>query len=277
MEWKDKAIEFLIQNGPTYLYKGFIAFLVLFAGYLAGRWVSKRVNRLLSGRGFEPPVCMLATRLLFILMLVFAVVIAADNLGFEIMPLLAGAGVLGVGVSLAAQGVLGNMVAGLTIIFTKPFRVGEYVDVIGEYGQVDKIELMSTTLAHGDRSRVIIPNRKIVGEVMHNYGTIRQLDLKVGVSYDSNLADVTATVREVLKDNPRVLKEITPGIGIASLEDSCISIAIKPWVGVADFGPAGTEIYQALIEKFRQRNISMPFPQREIRVLNGSAGQTLPA
>jgi small conductance mechanosensitive channel len=220
---------------------------------------------------------MLATRLLFILMLVFAVVIAADNLGFEIMPLLAGAGVLGVGVSLAAQGVLGNMVAGLTIIFTKPFRVGEYVDVIGEYGQVDKIELMSTTLAHGDRSRVIIPNRKIVGEVMHNYGTIRQLDLKVGVSYDSNLADVTATVREVLKDNPRVLKEITPGIGIASLEDSCISIAIKPWVGVADFGPAGTEIYQALIEKFRQRNISMPFPQREIRVLNGSAGQTLPA
>jgi len=220
---------------------------------------------------------MLASRLIFLAMLAFAAVIALSNLGFNVMALLTGVGVLGVGVSLATQGVLGNMVAGLTIIFTKPFRVGEYIDIIGEYGLVDKIELMATTLAQADRSRVVIPNRKIVGEVLHNYGTIRQLDLKVGVSYDSNLSEVTATVRDVLKENSRILKELTPGIGIASLDDSWITIAIKPWVSVADFGPAGSEIYQAVIEKFRERSISMPFPQREIRVLNGSTAQKLPA
>jgi small conductance mechanosensitive channel len=277
MEWKDKVIEFLIQNGPLYFWAGVKACSILFAGFLAGRWLSKRVTNLLTRGEFEPPVRMLAGRLAFLAMIVFAAVIALSNLGFNIMALLTGVGVLGVGVSLATQGVLSNVVAGLTIIFTKPFRVGEYVDVIGEYGQVDKIELMATTLAHGDRSRVIIPNRKIVGEVMHNYGTIRQLDLKVGVSYDSNLAEVTATVREVLKENSRVMKELAPGVGVASLEDSCITIYVKPWVAVGDFGPACTEIYEALIEKFRQRNISIPFPQREIRVLNGSTGQKLPA
>src|SRR5688572_24383367 len=270
MEWKDKAIEFLIQNGPLYFWSAVKAGGILLAGFIAGRWLSRKVMVLLTARGFEPPVRMLASRLALLLLLAFSALIALSNLGFNIMALVTGLGVLGVGVSLATQGVLSNIVAGLTIIFTKPFRVGEYVDVIGEYGQVDKIELMATTLAHGDRSRVIIPNRKIVGEVMHNYGTIRQLDLKVGVSYDSNLSEVTAVVREILKDNPRVMKELAPGVGIASLDESCITISVKPWVAVTDYGPAGSELYQALVEKFRQRNISIPFPQREIRVLNGA-------
>ena len=277
MEWKDKAIDFLIQNGPVYLWKAAGAGAILALGFVAGRWLSKRTMNLLTSRGFEPPVRMLASRLAFLAVLAFAAVIALSNLGFNVMALLTGLGVLGVGVSLASQGVLSNVVAGLTIIFTKPFRVGEYIDVIHEFGLVEKIELMSTTLAQPDRSRVIIPNRKIVGEVLQNYGTIRQLDLKVGVSYDSNLAEVTATVREVLKDNHRVLKELTPGVGVASLDESCITIAIKPWVTVGDYGAAGTEIYQAVVEKFRQRRIEIPFPQREIRVLNGNGSQKLPA
>lgn len=277
MEWKDKAIEFLIQNGPVYLWAAAKAGGILFVGLMASRWFSRRVVNLLTARGFEPPVRMLGGRFALIAMFALTAFLMLDNLNVKITPLLAGLGVAGVGVGLATQGVLGNIVAGLTIIFTKPFRVGEYVDVIGEYGQVEQIELMSTTLAHGDRSRVIIPNRKIVGEVLHNYGTIRQLDLKVGVSYDSNLSEVMAVVREVLKDNPRVMKELTPAVGIASLDDSCITISVKPWCAVGDYGPAGSELYQVLVERFRQRNIIMPFPQREIRLVNGAPEQKLPA
>ena len=276
MEWKNKAIDFLIQNGPIYFWGGAKAVAFMLAGFFVGRWLSRKTVSVLTNRGFEPPVRMLGSRVALLVCLGFAAIFALDNLGFKIGPLIAGLGVLGVGVGLATQGVLSNVVAGLTIIFTKPFRVGEYISVIGQAGQVDVIELMTTTLVHGDRSRVIIPNRKIVGEVLHNYGTIRQLDLKVGVSYDSNLADVTATIRDVLKNNQRVMKELAPGLGVASLDESHITMSIKPWTTVADFGPAGTEIYEALIEKFRERNISIPFPQREIRVLNGN-GQKLSA
>ena len=143
-------------------------------------------------------------------LLVFAVfaVMALGQMGVQITPLLAGIGVAGVGLSLAMQSVLGNLVAGLNIIFSKPFTVGEYIELLGVYGQVQDISLFSTILLHADNSRVVVPNRKIVGEILHNYGTMRQMSLSVGVAYD---ADITiATVKAILDRNPRVLKDPAP-------------------------------------------------------------------
>ena len=99
--------------------------------------------------------------------------------------MLAGLGVAGAGIALATQGVLSNVVAGLTIIFTKPYRVGEYIAIVGVEGRVETINIFSTQLTHADRSRIVVPNRKIVGEILHNYGRIRQCELHVGVSYES--------------------------------------------------------------------------------------------
>lgn len=273
MDWKNKIIDFVLAKGPQTV--GALA--ILLVGYVAGRWIARALMAWLTRKQFEPPARMLITRIARLLAFGLAVMISLDTIGVKVTALLAGIGVAGLGFSLAAQGVLSNLVAGLMIIFTKPFRVGEYVEIIGVQGQVDMIELMCTRLTHPDRSHIVIPNRKIFGEVLHNYGTIRQLDLSVGVSYDSNMADVTAVVRDILKNNPRVLKELSPGIGISHLGDSAISIAVKPWVQVADYGAAGAEIYQALLEKFRDRGIEIPFPQREIRVLNGANGQKIPA
>ncbi len=276
MEWKDKVIDFVVQKGPGLVSTVFIVTLIAIGGFIAARRLSNVLVAWLTKKEFEPPVRMLIGRIIFMLVMALAMLIAAQTLGIEVMPLVAGLGVAGVGVSLATQGVLSNLVSGLIIIFTKPFRVGEYIDIIGEYGQVEKIELMSTTLAQPDKSRVIIPNRKIVGEVLQNYGTIRQLNLSVGVSYDANIPEVFATIREVLKNNPRVLKEIAPGLGISALNDSSVNIVVKPWTSVGDFGPAGTEIYESILQRFREKNIQIPFPQREIRVLNGHS-EKLPA
>ena len=166
------------------------------------------------------------------------------------------------------QGVMGNLVSGLTIIFTKPFRVGDYIELLGVYGQVTKIELFSTTLLHLDQSRVVIPNRKIVGEVMHNYGGIRQLDLSVGVAYATNLGQALETVHRILDGNPHVLKTPAPLVGIRGLGDSSITIGIQPWVAITDYATAQLEIYRAVTEQFRAAQIEMPFPQREVRLLN---------
>src|SRR5438477_5376371 len=223
---QEKVITYLIDNGPKLLG----AMFIVMAGLLAARWIGQLTMRSLLKKDLEPPVRMLITRLTKLLIFAFALVIALGTIGVNMMAAVTGIGVLGVGVSLATQGVLSNLVAGLTIIFTKPFRVGEYVEMVGVQGQVEVIELFTTTLLHADRSKVVVPNRKIVGEVLHNYGTIRQLDLSVGVAYDSNLPEAFANVRDILKQNPRVLKELAPGVGIATLADSSIVIAIKPWV-----------------------------------------------
>jgi small conductance mechanosensitive channel len=263
-EIKKKVIDFSFENGPKIV----SAVIILFAGVLVARWVDKLLMRALNKKDMEPPVKMLISRIVKLLVVGFALVVALGTAGVNVMALVAGIGVAGVGVGLAMQGVLSNLVAGLTIIFTKPYRVGEYVELAGVQGQVQAIELFSTTLLHSDLSKVVVPNRKIVGEILHNYGQIRQLSLTVGVGYGSNLTDVFAIVREVLAANPRVLKTPAPVIGVSTLAGSAINIAICPWANVPDFNPAQAEIYQAVVDQFRARKIEIPYPQHEVRLLN---------
>jgi small conductance mechanosensitive channel len=206
-------------------------------------------------------------RLVRLLVMGLFLIMALSNLGVDLIPLIAGLGVAGAGIALAMQGVLGNLAAGLTIIFTKPFRVGEYVAMVGVEGRVEAIELFTTKLSHPDLSRVVIPNRKIVGEIMHNYGNIRQLDVNVGVAYSTDLNAALAAVNQVLSLSERVLKEPAPVVRVSMLADSSINIAVKPWVPVLDYGAAIGEVTKAVVEEFRKRNISIPFPQREVRVL----------
>jgi len=140
--------------------------------------------------------------------------------------------------------------------------------LLGVSGQVIEIELFSTTLLHTDTSRVVVPNRKIVGEILHNYGKIRQLELSVGIAYGSDLGAALAAVRSVLEQNPRVLKDPAAFIGVSALGDSFVSLSIKPWVGVDDFVFAPTEIYQAVVASLEKEKIEIPGPRRAIRLIN---------
>ena len=262
----DQMFDLATRYGP----KVVASTIIFVIGLFAARRVGKVLTNTLAKREMEPPVRMLFVRIGKLAVMLLATLIAVQQLGVELWPLIAGLGVAGVGVGLAMQGVLGNLVAGLTIIFTKPFRVGEYIAINHVEGQVDVIELFSTTLNHPDRSRVVIPNRKIVGEILHNYGRIRQPALTVGVAYDTDLTRAIGIVRDILQHNPRVLKDPEAIVGTMTLADSSIVIAIRPWTALADYGPAQAEINQAVIERFREAGIQIPFPQREIRLLPGS-------
>ncbi len=264
---KRTVIDLVIQFGPKVL----IAVAIIVAGIFAGRWAGRIIDGGLRKFSLEPPVRQLLVRIVRIFVLGLFAIMALQNLGVELLPLIAGLGVAGAGIALAMQGVLGNMVAGLTIIFTRPFRVGEYISIAGEEGQVENISLFSTVLSHPDLSRVIIPNRKIVGETLHNYGKIRQLDVMVGVAYDTDLNKALSAIDEVLQNNPRVLKDPVPAIAVSALAHSSINIAVRPWVNVPDYGPAGGELKKTIVETFRSRNIVIPFPQNEVRMLGSAA------
>jgi len=246
------------------------AILILIAGLIIARWLGNALRRWLERQQMEPPVRTLLVRVTRLLVMIFTVVMVLDKFGVPVATLVTGIGVAGVGMGLALQGVLSNLVAGLTIIFTKPFRVGEYVEIASVHGQVTHIELFSTVLLHTDLSSVVIPNRKIVGEILHNYGTVRQLNLSVGVAYGSNMNDVLSLLREIVTTNPRVLKNPAPAVGITALSDSAINIVVKPWTTVPDYGAAQAEIYQAIIDRFRAQHIEIPYPQREVRLLNNA-------
>ena len=263
---RSTAIDLGMKFGPKLL----AAVLIVVAGYLAGRWAARVTGRMLEGLRLDAPVRKLLERIVRVLVVGLFLIMALQNLGVELLPLIAGLGVAGAGVALAMQGVLGNVAAGLTIIFTRPFRVGDYISIATEEGEVLDISLFNTVLGHPDRSRVVIPNRKIAGEILHNYGKIRQLGIEVGVAYDTDLAAAVAAVREVLQSNARVLKDPAPAISVLRLADSQVTIGVNPWVNVADFIPAISELNGAILESFRRRNIVIPMPQREVRMLPAS-------
>jgi small conductance mechanosensitive channel len=262
-QWQNTIVTFFI----TYGFQMVGAVIILVVGGMIARWLGKLTDKWLTKQHLEPPIRILLVRVVRLLVFGLALLLALDKFGVQITPLIAGLSVAGVGIGLAAQGVLGNVLAGLTIIFTKPFRVGEYIELAGVYGQVETIALFSTTLIHSDGSRVIIPNRKIVGEIMHNYGGTRQLSLSVGIAYGADVKLALATIHQILDTNARVLKAPKAVVGISALAGSSITIAVSPWVKVPDFGPAQLEIYQAIVEQFRARGIEIPFPQREVRLL----------
>ena len=263
---KNTVIDLAIRFGPRVL----VAILILFVGLAASRWVSRWMARGLNRIELEPPVRALLARLGWLLTFTLFLVMALQNLGVELLPLVAGVGVAGAGLALATQGVLGNLVAGLSIIFAKPFRVGEYISIVGEEGLVVTITLFTTTLTHPDRSRVVIPNRKIVGEILHNFGTVRQIDIVVSVAYDTDINSAVAAISEVLQANSRVLRDPAPIVQTVLLGDSSVNIGIRPWVGVADYRLAVGEINEAVLNMFRSRGIVIPFPQREIRLIGGT-------
>ena len=263
-------VNLLIDFVKAYGTKIFSALVILIVGYIVGRWIGKAFDNTLRSRNLEPPIRILLVRVVHIIILLLALLLAVQNLGIEIMPIIAGLGVAGVGIGFATQGVLSNAVAGLTIIFSKPYRVGEFIELLGVYGEVVSIELFSTTLIHADCSLVIVPNRKIVGEILHNYGSMRQCDLSVGVAYSTDIKRAIAVINEVLQDNEMVLKEPAPLVGVTTLADSSIQIAVKPWVAVKYFGIVESDLYQEIINRFRAQQIDMPFPQREIRILGKS-------
>jgi small conductance mechanosensitive channel len=264
---RDTLLELAMRFGPRLL----TAIVILAAGVAASRWVSRWLGHVLSRRELEPPVRLLLTRVAAAACLVLFVIMSLQNLGVELLPLIAGLGVVGAGLALATQGVLGNVMAGLSIIFAKPFCVGEYIAIAGVEGTVQSITLFSTTLTHVDRSRVVVPNRKIVGEILHNYGHIRQLEVSVGVAYDTDLPRALGLIEEVLQASARVLKDPAAVVQPVQLGDSSVSIAVRPWVLVEDLTAASGEITAAVLAAFNARGVVIPVPQREVRIVGERA------
>lgn len=168
---KASVIDMAVRFGPKLV----VGAVILVVGYMVGRWVGRLLENLLVRMELEAPIRSLMVRIAQVLVLAIFAIMALQNLGIELLPLIAGLGVAGAGIALAMQGILGNVAAGLTIVFTRPFHVGEYIFIAKEEGEVLDISLFSTILGHPDQSKVVIPNRKFVGEILHNFGRIRQL------------------------------------------------------------------------------------------------------
>ena len=194
-------------------------------------------------------------------------------LGFPLASLALLAGAMGIGAGLGLQNVIANFVSGLVLLFERPIKVGDMLIVDGQWGEVKAIKIRSTVFQTYDRYVLIIPNSdllsgKIVNWTHYGIGPNR-LTLKVGVGYSSDVKMVTELLREIYSANPRVMKDPAPQIYFQAYGDSSLDFNILVFVRVpGDRNPVTHEINTAIFEAFRDKGIEIPFPQRDLHIID---------
>jgi len=253
-----------------YSFQVLAALAVLGVGLFCARLAGSFLERSLRRTAIDLHLQRLMVRAGKALVLLFTAILALDKFGVQVTALVAGISVAGVAVGFAVQGILANLAAGLSIMLSRHFRIGDYIEIGNVRGQVQSIDLTMTILRTLEDARVIVPNRKIVGEIIYNYTGERRVPLTLQVGYGENLENVMRAIQDALAGNPRILKTPAPEVGITRLADSGIQITLRPWCKAEDFWQVQYEIYRAVVERFREQRIEIPFPQREVRLLNSA-------
>jgi small conductance mechanosensitive channel len=245
------------------------ALIVLLIGlFIAGR-ISKGVQKLCISKGLDVTLSRFISNVVRIVIVAMVAIISLNKIGISVTPFIAAIGALSLGAGLALQGLLSNYGAGFNIIMTRPFVVGDTINVQGVSGQVKDILLAYTILTTEDDVNITIPNKHIIGEIIQNSQQVTLLELAIGVSYASDLDKVTAALLAAVKTNQHVSELKEPLVGIANFGDSSVDFEVRVWVDSSEVNSARFAVNKALWDCLKQNQIDIPFPQREIRMLQG--------
>lgn len=263
----DLAIEFTFK----YSFQVLGGVIVLGAGWLVSKFVCKFVQGFLTKHKIDVTVSKFLVGAVRLIIMAFAGLIALGKFGIEIAPFIAGLSVVGFGTSFALQGPLSNYAAGATLIFTKPFKVGDIIEVVGVMGEVQDMTLPRTVLKTIDGTTIVVPNKHIIGEIIHNFADSKRLDIKVGVSYKADIDKAIRIVKSVVEKEPRVLKNPLPKIGVSEFGDSSVNIYARIWSKQDDYWDAMFAINRAIFEEFGKGGVEIPFPQRDVHLFQHKA------
>jgi small conductance mechanosensitive channel len=259
----DMVVEYLL----TYSFQIAGAIFVFVLGmWIAGK-VGKKVENLMLKRKIDVTLSAFTGSIVKVILIVMVAIIALRNLGISVTPLLAAIGALGLGFGLAIQGMLSNYAAGFTIIITRPFVVGDTIQVQGVNGLVSEVQLGYTILIDEDSVRIQIPNRLVIGEILHNSNNNSLVELSIGVSYDSNTQEVTDLINSALAGLSDIAKENDPIVGIDNFGDSSINFGVRFWAPTTKHYQVRYQANKLIHDAIIEAGVSIPFPQREVKML----------
>jgi small conductance mechanosensitive channel len=259
----DVAVEFIVKYGLQVIG----AIIILVIGILVAKRVAVLVMALCEKRGMDITLTRFMGNVMKIIVMVFVVIITLGKFGISIAPFIAALGALAFGASFAIQGPLSNYGAGLTIIMTRPFVVGNTVKVKDVSGVVEEVGLALTTLTTEDEEKITIPNKHIVGEIITNSFENKIVETSVGISYDDDPQEAVRVIKDTLGGFPRIASEPAPLIGIEEFGDSSVNIGMRYWVPTKQYFQTLYDVNMAVYEALKGADISIPYPQRDIHMI----------
>jgi len=262
-----EVYQLVVNFMVTYSFQLLGAVLVLAIGFLVGGWVSRLVLRLQERRDVDVTLRVFIASLAKGVVVGIFLIAVLDQLGVSITPLIAAIGGLAVGASFAIQGPVSNYGAGLAIILTRMFKIGDTITVQGCSGLVEEITLATTVLITEDGERIVIPNKQIAGEIHTNSYAHRLVEGQVGVAYTDEPERAIAVIRSTLADVADVTDAPSPQVGIAGFGDSSIDLDYRFWVPTERYFEIKHAANLAVFSALGSNGLNIPFPQREVRML----------
>jgi small conductance mechanosensitive channel len=202
------------------------------------------------------------------LVMAIGFVVVLRQLGLQLGPMLAGLGIAGFVLGFALQDTLSNFAAGGMILAYHPYDVGDIIEAGGALGTVKKMSLVSTTILTFDNQTLIVPNKKMWGDVIRNMTSQdkRRVDLTFAVGYENDVATVERLLQEIVDGEVRVLKDPAPLIKLHQLAESSVNFVVRAWTLQDQYWDVYWDITRAVTLRFDEEGIKIPFPQRELHV-----------
>ena len=249
-----------------------IKILIALAIYFIGRWVVRRILKLvdvaMQHRNVDISLRSFTRNTISTVFTLLLVLIVVSTLGVNVTSLIAVASAATLAIGMALSGTAQNFSGGVMILLMKPYRVGDYISAQGQSGTVRDIKLFSTVITTADNQTIYIPNNSIATAIIDNYSTadLRRVDWTVGISYGDDVDVARKAVLAMLDADSRILKDPAPVVWVAALADSSVNLTIRAWVKNGDYWNVFFEHNEEFYKELPKHGLSFPFPQMDVHM-----------
>lgn len=252
--------EFLVN----YSFQILGALLIIIIGFFVAKKVSKFVVALCERKNIDVTLRTYTGHIVYLVILVCFIIIALGKVGISVTPFVAAIGAISLGAGLALQGLLSNYGAGISIIISRPFKVGDTITIHDAAGEVKEIKLSCTIIRTEDGEEILIPNRHIVGEIIHNSFENKLVETIIGIEYSNDPDTAIAAIRNALNKLDFVSHRPEPQIGIDAFADSAINIGIRFWVPTRSYYDSMYKANRVIFNAVKAAGLNIPYPRLDV-------------
>ncbi len=258
----------LVQEAGWILLKVVIALVIYFVGKQIIKWIIRLMDKAFNRHKVETSLRSFLRSLvkaLLMVMLVFAIV---QTLGVNTSSFLALFASAGLAIGMALSGTLQNFAGGVVLLLLRPYKVGDYIESMGQSGTVESIGLFSTSLKTPDNQTIYVPNNSIATSIIDNYSQseTRRVDWTLSISYGDDVDVARREILAMLEADARVLKENAPVVLVKTLNSSSVDLVIRAWVNNADYWGLYFDMNEKMYKELPSKGINFPFPQMDVNI-----------
>ncbi|MCI5045332.1 MAG: mechanosensitive ion channel [Aquisalinus sp.] len=249
-----------------------LAILILIIGF----WIAGRVAKFVRGIGerhekLDDTLFRFLGSIAKYIILAFVFIAVLNRFGVETTSIVALLGAAGLAVGLALQGALSNLAAGVMLLIFRPYKVGDFVEAAGKFGNVTEIDLFTTIMQTFDNQHIIIPNSQIWGEqiINHSHHPVRGVDMHFGIAYDEQIDTAKEVILSALRNHPHILDDPAPFVEVETLNDSSVDFLVRPFCKGEHYFDVLYSVPELVKKGLDNANIEIPFPHQKVILFKG--------